>query len=392
MTGEKGQALVRVKKIYDDRSGFAKGLKTEGKKVLGYLCIYPVLEMITAFDLVPYRIFGNIAEPITEADSCLPTIVCPFLRSAMDLGLKHEYDFLDGVVMCHSCEVGEKMAHIWRTYLRPDYFHFIDVPHTVRKSAQAYFKTQLKEFQKHLETFTGKQLSIDRLRRSIHLYNQQRALIRELYDLRKLDPPLISGTETLEVAVALMSIPVEQGNELTRQVIQDIKERKNGPNKQPVRLLVWGSILDNTTLIEMIENSGANVVIDDTCVGSRAFHSDVELTDDPLDGLAYRYLVGVRCPRTFRAGKLDSNKKDYLTDLESRFGYLREFIKEWKVNGVILESIRYCDIHGYEVPGIRDYLGVIGIPNIYLEHDYSKAALAPLKTRVQGLIELIGLS
>jgi len=30
------------------------------------------------------------------------------------------------------------------------------------------------------------------------------------------------------------------------------------------------------------------------------------------------------------------------------------------------------------------------LPNIYLEHDYSKAALAPLKTRVQGLTEIIG--
>ena len=54
--------------------------------------------------------------------------------------------------MCHSCEVGEKLAHIWRTYLPSSYFHFIDVPHTVHKAAQEQFKEQLKDFKGTLES------------------------------------------------------------------------------------------------------------------------------------------------------------------------------------------------------------------------------------------------
>ena len=292
--------------------------------------------------------------------------------------------------MCHSCEVGEKLGHIWRTYLNYPYSHFIDVPHTVHKAAQEQFKEQLKLFQKTLVAFTGKELSPDRLKEAIRVYNQQRALVRELYDLMKPDPPLISGTETLQVMVALTSIPVDEGNRLLRQVISEVKERKNGPQRQSARLLVWGSIIDDTVLVKIMENSGANVVIDDTCVGSRAYFSDVEPTEDPLDGLAYRYLVELKCPRTFRGDVHDSTKKDYMADLETRFGYLRDYIKEWNVHGVILQSVRYCDIHGYEVPGLRDYLDSIGLPNMYLEHDYSEAALAPLKTRVQAFLEMIG--
>jgi len=389
MTGKEGQGLTRAKAIYQDRAQRARGLKAEGKKVLGYMCIYPVLEMMTAADLVPYRILGDMAEPITRADACLPTVVCPFLRSALDLGLKGRYDFLDGVVMAHSCEVGEKLAHIWHTYLSYSYSHFIDVPHTVHQAAQKQFKNQLGNFKETLETFTGKELSPDGLREAIKVHNHQRALVRELYDLRKPDPPLISGTETLQVMVALMSIPVEQGNELLGQVISEVKRRRDVPQKQPARLLVWGSIIDNTALIEMMESSGASVVIDDTCVGSRAYFSDVEPTDDPLDGLAYCYLVELKCPRTFRGDIYNGARKDYLTDLENRFGYLREYVREWHVNGVILQSVRYCDIHGYEVPALRDYFDNIGLPSIYLEHDYSQAALAPLKTRIQAFLEII---
>jgi benzoyl-CoA reductase/2-hydroxyglutaryl-CoA dehydratase subunit BcrC/BadD/HgdB len=52
--------------------------------------------------------------------------------------------------------------------------------------------------------------------------------------------------------------------------------------------------------------------------------------------------------------------------------------------------LRYCDIHGYEVPGLKDYLDHIGLPSIYLEHEYSQAALAQLRTRVQAFLEVIG--
>jgi benzoyl-CoA reductase subunit C len=385
-----GRGLTRVREIYQNRHQRAKELRGEGKKVIGYLCIYPVLEMMTALDLVPYRLFGDMNEPITGADDYMPTIVCPFLRSLLDLGIKGRYDFLDGVVMAHICDVGARTSHLWDVAVKTPYSHFIDTPHTIHKTAREQFKELLKVFQNSLESFTGEKLTPGRLREAIEAHNQQRALVRELYDLRKPDPPLISGTEIIQVMVAIMSLPVDEGTSLLREVIEEVKERKDGPPKKLVRLLVWGSIIDDITLIEMMESLDANVVMDDTCVGSRAYFADVELTDDPLDGLAYRYLVELKCPRTFREANPGETRKDYKADLKARFSYLGDFAKDWNANGVILQAIRYCDSHGYEVPQLKDYLESIGLPNIYIEHDYSKTALAPLRTRVQALTEIIG--
>jgi len=382
--------LSRAKEIYQDRTSRVRELKAEGKKVIGYLDIFPVLEMLTALDLVPYRILGDMSEPITKADTCLPTVVCPFLRSVMDLGLKGKYDFLDGVVMAHGCEVAEKTAHIWRIYLDTPYAHFIDTPHTTHAAAQKQHKKLLKDFRNSLKSFTWKELTVEKLREAVEVHNEQRALVRELYELRKPDPPLISGTETLQVMVALASLPVTEGSELLRQVISQVKQRQDGPEKKAARLLVLGSIIDNTAIIDLMESIGANVVMDDTSLGSRAYFAPVELTEDPLDGLAYRYLVELKSPRTFRETVLgETNRKDYMTDLENRFDYLKGYAREWKVNGVILEALRYCDIHGYEVPGLKDYLDSIGLPSIYLEHDYSQSALAQLRTRVQAFLEVI---
>jgi bzd-type benzoyl-CoA reductase N subunit len=390
MKAEEKKGIARTKEIYKNRALRAKELKAEGRRVLGYFCLYPVLEILAAFDIAPFRILGDMKEPITKADSCLPTIVCPFIRSALDLGLKGKYDFFDGVVLCHSCDVAEKTAYIWRDCLDPAYCHFLDTPHTVGGDAQKQFKGQLEDFKKTLESFTGKELSADKLKEAVKIYNQQRVLVRELYDLNKSDPPLVSGMEIIQVMVALMSIPVDEGIDLLKQVITEVKERSDGPQKKPYRLLVWGSVLDNTALIEMIESVGANVVMDDTCVGSRAYFPVVEATDDPLDGLAYRYLVGLKCPRAIRNADYGEAKKDYMKDLEDRFGYIKDYAEEWNVNGVILQTVRYCDSHGYEIPGLSDYLNHIGLPNIFIEHDYSEGALAPLRTRVQGFLELIG--
>ncbi len=383
------QGLNKVRDIYDDRTHRVKELKAEGKQIIGYLHIYPVLEMLTALDLIPYSMLGEMKEPITKADACLPTMVCPFLRSLLDLGLKGKYNFLDGVVMAHMCEVGEKISHIWNDYIDLPYNYFIDTPHTTHETAQRQHKEQLEKFKESLESFTGKKLTPEKLIAAISIHNEQRSLVRELYDLKKPDPPLISGAETLRVMVVLMSIPIKEGNELLRQVIGEVKEGNCRPDRKPGRLLVWGSMIDDTTLIEMIESSGANVVMDDIWVGSRVFFPDVRLTNNPLEGLAYRYLVDLKCPRTFPETSTSSTKRIHLEDMERRFGYLRDYAKEWNVNGVILQTMRYCDIHGYEVPGLRDYLDDIGLPNTYIEHDYSEAALAPLRTRVQAFVELL---
>ena len=204
------------------------------------------------------------------------------------------------------------------------------------------------------------------------------------------NPPLISGTETLQVLVALMSLPVEEGSRLLKEVIDEIRARTNGPAKKSARLLVWGPVIHETPLIEMIENLDANVVMDDTCVGSRAYFDDVKLTEDPIDGLAHHYLVDINCPRTFREGSRGKAKGNHTTDLDIRFGYLGRFAREWKVDGIILQSVRYCDSHGYELPAIKEFLDRANLPCMYLEHMNTGSGLAPLKTRVQAFLEIIG--
>lgn len=387
MTITRQKGLTLAKEIYTDRDKCVRELRKESKKIVGYICLYPPVELITALGLVPFRVFGNMREPITAADQVSTTVVCPFLRSIIDLGIKGKYNFLDGIVGAHTCDIGAGLISQWRDFVKDSPFaHVVDVPHTDNPSSVDYFARQLNSLKRHLEELAEMKLTDAKLIEAVALHNRQRQLVRDLYDLRKPESPLLTSVENLEVMVALFSLPVEDGNRLLGEVISEVKERKDKSAKKKARLLMWGPVFDNTSLYELIESTGASVVIDDTCVGTRAFWADVKSPYN-LNALAQHYLVDIKCPRTYRQSKPFETNRNYDKDLDSRFNYIKKAIADWHVDGAILQSVKYCDTHGYEVPNLRHYFDTLGIPSIYIEHDYSERSLASIKTRIEAFME-----
>ena len=376
--------LARAEQIYQNRNQKAKELKAEGKKIIGYLCSFTPVEMITAVDLVPYRITGSMRESIALADAYLETIACPFTRSCLDIALKGSYDFLDGFVVPHACDNIVKLYEIWTYNIKHAYAHFVNVPHTLSKASFEFFEAELGTFKRSLERFSGRELTAEGLRQAIQLHNEQRVLIRKLYELRKQDPPLLSGTEMTKVIVAVMSTPVTEANELLQATIEEVQARRDGPQIKPARLMVCGTGNEETTFIEVVEESGANVVIDDLCFGTRPYWFEVEMDDNPLAGIARSYLEKLNCPRTYR-----QSPGSHPADLENRFGYLYEFAKDFKVNGIILYINRYCDTHAFDAPEVKEYLKGKGLPVLEIEGDYPLGGIAGLKTRIQALLETV---
>jgi bzd-type benzoyl-CoA reductase N subunit len=377
MTTAEGLTLIR--ELYQNRDKRARQLREQGRKVVGYFCCYPSLEIMTAAGVVPYRIVGNIQEPITRADTHLEVIVCGYARSSLDIALKGVYDFFDGVVIPGTCETIDKLYRIWQDVLEPQYYcHYLCIPHVVQPSSLEFFKAELVAFKKSMEKLTSIEISDQRLREAIELCNKVRVLVRELYELRKQDPPLISGTEVMETILAGMSIPMEEFRDMLKAVIEEVKRRRNGPEKKPARLLIYGTELDDAALVEMVEGSNANVVMDDMCLGTRYYWHDVGVTGDPLEDIAVRYLDKTACPCTFRDERG-----------QQRFQYLLDYARDFKVNGVILAVSNFCDCHEYDVPDVRDALKEAGLPFLYIQYDYSLTSIAGLRTRVEAFTESI---
>ena len=376
-------AIAQLQELYTERSKRARQLHHSGKKVIGYFCCFVPDEIISAFDMVPYRLQGSQSAPIDQADAYIEPMACPFVRSCFNLALNGEYDFLDGFVAPHSCDTVERMYHIWRYYKPAPFTHFINVPHMMGPSSDEFYHKELEFFIKDLEKWSGKKLDTGKFKEAIRLYNQRRAILRELYELRRPDPPLVSGIEITEVLVAGMGIPAAEHVELVKKFIAEVKGRsKPKPQKLP-RIFLWGNEIDDIAFIKLIEESGAHVVMDDLCTGSRFFWDDVPETNDPLDGIVSRYLH-MHCPRS-NIPKAETRKKD----LENRYGYIHRFIKEWNANGVIFYIVRYCDTCELEGPDLREYLNERKLPVLMIEDDYSTSTIGQLRTRVQAFLEMI---
>ncbi len=385
MENTTGQGFANVDKYYQDYGVRAKELKKQGRKIIGYLCAYVPLEIITAAGFIPFRIRGDVHEPITKADTQMETIACSLVRSCFDASLKGSYDFLDGLVLPHSCDSVCRTYDVWKYNLGLRYSHLVDVPHSTDNSSLEFFKAVLGTFRKSLGRFAGKEISDKELARVIQVYNQCRAKVRELYELRKTVPPLISGSEVSKVLIAATSIPVEESIELLGSVIDEVRARGSALPPKSTRIMVVGAEVDDVAFINLIENSGANVVVDYLCPGAREYEADVELTQNPIDGIAERYLRKINCARTYR--DKTGNYEEYL---EQRFGHIGRAIKDFKVDGVILIIYRYCDPYGFEVPAMKSYIESKGTPVLYLEDEYSMTAISRLRTRIQAFLEMIG--
>jgi bzd-type benzoyl-CoA reductase N subunit len=383
--GDTGNGLSLADRYYQDYGSRARELKGQGKRIMGYLCAFVPLEIITAAGFIPFRIKGDTSEPITKADAEMETIICPLVRSCFDMWLKGRYSFIEGIVIPHACDSICRTYQIWQYTLNLPYSHFINMPHGTDDSSLKFYKAELETFKESLGRFSGGMISDQGLKGAIELYNQNRARVRELYELRKSDPPLISGAEVAKTLVAAVSLPVEEATRLIEGVTSEVKQRKPVPAGKSARLMVVGAQVDNIAFIGLVEESGAWVVADDLCPGGRESLASVDTTVPPLDGIAERYLRRIYCGRTFR-----ERKGSYPEYMEERFGHIGSMIKDFRVDGVILYIYKYCDPFGFEVPEMKSYVEAKGIPVLYVEDEYSMSTIGRLRTRVQAFLELIG--
>ena len=386
MSGKQDNILNTVEKYYKDYGLRAKELKKEGKKLIGYVCSFVPLEIISASGCIPFRVRGDIYEPITKGDALLETIVCPYYRSVFDLAVKGKYEFLSGLVIPHGCDSMVRSYSTWSYSLPYSYFHFVNIPTVCAESSSEFFQAELDTFRKSLEKFTGKAITDDDLARAIQIYNENRDKVKALYEFRKADPPLISGTELTMVLTVGSSLPIGESNTLFDQVLAEIRKRGKSPLKKGPRIFIDGACLDNIELIKLVEELGGNVVADTICNGARDYFPKTDVGRDPIDALAHRYLDKINCPKTYRENKTGT----FEGDIASRFGDIGAYAKEFKVDGAILYVYKYCDPFGFEVPARKAYYKSINVPLLPLEDVYSAGTMSQLRTRIQAFLEMIG--
>jgi bzd-type benzoyl-CoA reductase N subunit len=365
--------LEKFKQIFDRRYELLNKKKAEGKKIIGWTCTYVPEEILHAAGLLPIRIMGR-AEETPIADAYMYSNICSFVRNCLEEAFRKKYDFLDGYVGINACDHMRRIYDVWKAFLPTPFTHIIGVPCKQSESTLDFFIKEFILFKRRIEEFFQVEITDIKLLEAIRLYNKTRALFREIYELRKQDHPPISGSEIMDIFLAGLVMPKEEYNVLLEKYLKEIKSRKVERNGR-IRLMITGSELDDSEYIKAIEDLGSIVVVDDLCNGTRYFWNPVPETDNPIEALARRYLTRAPCAR-MRPQKV-------------RMDHLQSLAKEYRVEGLIYENIKFCGPYGGVFPIIKKGFNQLGIPILSLQREYMGGGTGQLKTRVQAFFEQI---
>lgn len=337
-----------------------------GVKVIGYTCSYVPEEMIISAGLQPYRI-SNIG---ADASALTPSFVCPFASAVLENALKLE-SFFSGFILAHTCDPMWRMYDILKKKTSKPLF-LLRVPHdTDNPLSTDFFRTELVRLKEFLEDSLEAKIDEATLCSSIQLCNENRSLLRRVYELNSDGKYKTSALDLFQLVLASMWMPKQRCNEQIKAL------GSNGDKTDHrVRLHVNGTAIYDLNLIKAVEESGGFVASDDLCTGSRYFWNNVEKSVDPISALAYRYLNRTACPSH--------------GPLQKRLEYIDFMIRLFKAQGVITFAEKFCDPILYDSVHIRNMLAKNGVPTVVIDYENPTQEIGRIKTRVEAFIESLG--
>ncbi len=350
-------------------------MKERGGKI-GYFCPLVPREIISAAGLQPVRLRGETSS-IATADAYLYPNLCPYIKSVLSSALADRDNLPEAVVFTRSCDGMRRLYDVWRSYLNPKFTYMLEIPKNSDEAAIGYFSKQLKDFASQLSGYTGRRMMEKALQKAIVKENRSRRLLRDILSLQRTMPVSLKGSEIFLQGLNMFSEP----ERVTERRIKEMHQKAWGSNGDKpaagqVRILISGNVMDRPELFEMVEHMGAEIPVADLCTGLKFFSRQVpEEHEDPYLALSMAYLGEPHCAHT--ASPIQ------------RVDEIKKLITAYCVDGVVLTSLKYCDLHLYDMPYIARTLADADIAVLSLENDYLFTNVSQMKTRVEAFIEML---
>lgn len=356
----------------------------KGGKVFGTFCVYVPDEIVFAADAIATGLCGGSQFWVPGGEKVLPTNTCPLIKASVGARIDRTCPFFriaDMYVGETTCD-GKKKA--WEILAEDVPVHVMNLPQMKRaKDVQAWAE-EIETFKNIVEEFTGNKVTADKLAESIKLINNKRKALERLYDLRKNETLPISGCDALLISQIAFYDDPARFTQMTNKLCDELEKRvADGVSVVPAgtkRIMLTGTPLaiPNWKLHNIIETSGAAVVCEEMCTGTRYFEKLVDESGTTLEeqyqALANRYM-NINCACfTPNSGRIDD---------------ILRLAKEYKVDGIIDVNLKFCNLYDTEGYFVERAMKEAGIPVLGIETDYTDSDAQQLRTRVSAFIEML---
>lgn len=350
-----------------------QGSSREETGIIYWLCSYTPVEIIAACNLVPSRLlFSETAG--AGADIHLHATLCSYVRSALASLLNNSEREPWGTVILNSCNAACHLHNALSALFPQKFHHLLDLPHHKSDQAVDFWAGELCNFHKALARFQGIEIQTVKLLEKIALYREYRQRLADLYFQRQGDVT-VRGSELLRLTEDFMQLPLEHFKTVLELVEERAAEGKRGRLLNGPRLLLMGSAAGRHLAV-LLEDLGGVLVLDDLCLGRRGSCFDLEPAagEDPYHYLARLYLSRWPCARM----------KDGFSNLTQ----LEKLLQDYRIDGVILNTIKFCDTWYYLGQRLKEQNN--HIPVLVLEGEYMTSDICgQFRTRIAAFLEMI---
>ena len=354
-----------------------------GRIVVGFMPFYVPRELIHAAGGLALGVLGGGDQlEVIQGDAYYQSYICRIPRSTIELGVTSRLDFVDAMLFPSICDVIRNLSGMWKIMFPKVKSRYVDVPQNFSDAVGgSFYVSELVELRDILARLAGREITDDALRNSIAVYNENRALVREVYAFRARFPWKAPSAEVYLLMRAGMVLPVEEHSAMLRDYL-DATAREERPRRDNSRVVVTGAFCEQPplSLIKSIELAGCYIVDDDFMLVNRWEKSDVAADGDPLAALSHAYLHD----------SLETAAK-YQPDQSKKGQWLIEAVQRSGAEGVIFASASFCDPALLERPMLQRALAARGIPYIAFKFAENSGQMQPIREQAGTFADSIKL-
>ncbi|MBA7578307.1 Benzoyl-CoA reductase subunit C [subsurface metagenome] len=280
-----------------DRPAELGEAKKKGVKIIGYFPgNYVPEEIIYASDAVPICLtHGGDTPPVEASLSAMPNIFCPFSRAQVGERLLKRnpyYSMIDMFVAPITCQHLRKTAEIWEYYGDIEIFK-LGIPHQHNNEFELeYYTDRLRALRERLQAFTGNEITDKKIGSAIELYNRMRELLKKISLLRRSPSPPLTSLDFVKLNHASFYADPAFMVDILETTYHELSEKTPDAETDAPRLLLIGPNISNGDykVLEMIKDTGGEVVIEEVYEGIRYYWHTVDNNGAPIESMAKTYL------------------------------------------------------------------------------------------------------
>ena len=368
------ELLYHCRELVED-PGFptVRRWREAGGRVLGHFQVYFPEEIAHAAGLLPFKLRGAPLEP-TRADSHFGSYLCSIVKTTLETVLAG-HARVDLFVTHPICDAARNLAGVWgRNFEFP--CQILYLPQNANSAhAGTYLTGEYQRLARTVEEIAGRTVTDEALRRSIGIYNENRALMRRLYDLKREAPWQVSADDAYALVAIGGMMPREEHNAILRAALPLIEARP-ARRQDRIRIVYEGGFCEQPPL-DLVRTIGRScyVVDDDFMIGLRWIVADVEANGDPLGALADAYLER-------------SSYSPVQHDLRKpKERMLLERIARARAQAAIVTAAKMCEPGLEEQVAYTHALDRAGIPYFVSEFEENMSSFETLAVQLETFVE-----